>query len=155
MRVRRKCARAASGLRIPRRLVLSTMTRSYNTGRAGRLSVVAMSVKPIPEGFHTLTPVLTVDGGVEALDFYERAFGAEVRLKLVMGGKLIPSELRVGDSFFSISDAFPDLGSVAPDAAEPVPVALLLYTEDVDGLYARAIAAGATEVNRPADQFHG
>ena len=114
-----------------------------------------MSVKPIPEDYHTLTPVLTVEGGVDALAFYERAFGAEVRSKLVMGGKLMHSELRVGDSIFSVSDAFPEFGSVAPDAAAPVPLALLLYTEDVDGLYDRAIAAGATEVNRPADQFHG
>src|ERR1700754_1400807 len=155
MRVRRKCARAASGLRIPRRLVLSTMARSYNTRALERPSVTAMSVKPIPEDYHTITPVLTVDGGVAALEFYERAFGAEVRLKLVMGGKLMHSELRVGDSIFSVSDAFPEFGSVAPDGSQPVPVALLLYTEDVDALYDRAIAAGATEVNRPADQFHG
>ena len=114
-----------------------------------------MSVKPIPEGFHTVTPVLAVEGGVEALGFYERAFGAEVRLKLVMGGKLMHSELKIGDSIVSVSDSFPEFGSVAPDAAEPVPVALLLYTEDVDALYDRAIAAGATAVNRPDDQFHG
>jgi PhnB protein len=114
-----------------------------------------MSVTPIPEDYHTLTPVLTVAGGVEALGFYERAFGAEVRRKLVMGGKLMHSELRVGDSLFCVSDAFPEFGSVAPDPAEPVPLALLIYTEDVDGLYDRALAAGAIEVNRPADQFHG
>jgi PhnB protein len=114
-----------------------------------------MSVKPIPEDYHTLTPVLTVAGGVEALNFYERAFGAEVRMKLVMGGKLMHSELRIGDSIFSVSDAFPEFGSVAPDPNAAVPMALLLYTEDVDGLYDRAIAAGGIEVNRPADQFHG
>jgi PhnB protein len=114
-----------------------------------------MTVKPVPEGFHTITPVLTVKGGLAALDFYERAFGAEVRLKLVMGEKLMHSELKIGDSIFSVSDAFPEFGSVAPDPGEPVPLALLLYTEDVDALYDRAIAAGATEVNRPDDQFHG
>ena len=58
-------------------------------------------VKPIPEGFHTVTPVLAVEGGVEALGFYERAFGAEVRLKLVMGGKLMHSELQIGNSIVS------------------------------------------------------
>jgi PhnB protein len=112
-----------------------------------------MPVKPIPEGFHTITPVLTVKDGLAALEFYERAFGAEVRLKLVMGGKLMHSELKLADSIFSVSEAFP--GSVAPDPAEPVPVALLIYTEDVDALYDRVIAAGATEVSRPDDQFHG
>ena len=112
-------------------------------------------VKPIPEGFHTVTPVLAVEGGVEALKFYERAFGAEVRLKLVMGGKLMHSELLIGNSIVCVNDSFPEFGSVAPDADEPVPVALMIYTEDVDALYDRAIAAGATEVNRPSDQFHG
>jgi PhnB protein len=114
-----------------------------------------MSVKPIPEGYHTVTPVLSVDGGVEALAFYERAFGAEVRMKLVLGGKLMHSELRIGDSIVSVNDAFPEYGSIAPAADAPVPVALMIYTEDVDALYDRALEAGATAVNRPDDQFHG
>ena len=80
-----------------------------------------MSVKPIPEGFHTVTPVLAVEGGVEALGFYERAFGAEVRLKLVMGGKLMHSELRIGDSIVCVSDSFPEFGSVAPYARRAGP----------------------------------
>ena len=76
-----------------------------------------MTVKPIPEGFHTVTPVLAVDGGIEALAFYERAFGAEVLRKLVLGGKLMHSELRVGDSIVCVSDSFPEYGSVAPEGA--------------------------------------
>jgi PhnB protein len=112
-----------------------------------------MSAKPIPEGHHTLTPVLTVANGLDALDFYQRAFGAEVRVKLVMGGKLMYSELRMGDSIFSVNDPFEEFGIAPP--AESVPLSLLVYTEDVDALYDRAIAAGATELNRPADQFHG
>ena len=114
-----------------------------------------MSVKPIPEGFHSVTPVLAVNGGVEALGFYERAFGAEIRLKLVMGGKLMHSELRIGDSLFSVSDPFEDFGLAAPVAGEPLSSSILIYTEDVDALYDRALAAGATEINRPSDQFHG
>ena len=112
-----------------------------------------MTAKPIPEGYHTLTPVLTVANGLDALDFYQRAFGAEVRLKLVMDGKLMHSELRMGDSIFSVSDPFEEFGIAPP--AETVSMSLLIYTEDVDALYDRAIAAGATELNRPADQFHG
>jgi PhnB protein len=114
-----------------------------------------MTAKPIPEGFHTVTPVLTVEGGVEALSFYERAFGAKVVRRLVMGGKLMHSEIRIGDSMVSVSDAFPEFGSVAPDRDGPVPVAMLIYTEDADASYARAVEAGATGVNPPADQFHG
>ena len=88
-------------------------------------------VKPIPEGFHSVTPVLAVDGGVEALGFYERAFGAEVRLKLVMGGKLMHSELQIGSSVVCVSDSFPEYGSVAPSADEPVPVALMSVAASV------------------------
>src|SRR5690349_23527703 len=126
---------------------VSTMARSYNTAAFRPFTVRPMSVKPIPEGFHTVTPVLAVEGGVEALGFYERAFGAEVRLKLVMGGKLMHSELQIGDSIVSVSDSFPEFGSVAPSADEPVPVALMIYTEDCDALYNRAVEAGATAVN--------
>jgi PhnB protein len=114
-----------------------------------------MTAKPIPEGFHSLTPVLTVANGLEALDFYERAFGAEVLRKLVMGGKLMYSELRVGDSIFCLNDPFEDFGHAAPEEGKPLSSSILIYTEDVDAFYDRAIEAGASEVNRPADQFHG
>lgn len=114
-----------------------------------------MTVKPIPEGFHSVTPCLAVDGGLEALSFYERAFGAEVLRKLVLGGKLMHSELRIGDSIVCVSDPFPEYGSVAPSADEPVPAALMIYTEDVDALYARAVEAGARSVTEPNDTFHG
>jgi PhnB protein len=131
------------------------MSRYYNTAPFAGHTVIGMSVKPIPEGFHTVTPVLAVEGGVEALDFYQRAFGAEVRLKLVMGGKLMHSELKIGDSIVCVNDSFPEYGSVAPDANEPVPVALMIYTEDCDAVFAQAVSAGATAVNEPSDQFHG
>src|SRR3954447_10698602 len=114
-----------------------------------------MTAKPIPEGFHSLTPNVTVANGVEALDFYEKAFGAAVIRKLVMGGKLMHSELRLGDSIFTVSDPFEDFGLAAPVPDAPLSASILIYTEDVDALYDRAIAAGATELNRPSDQFHG
>jgi PhnB protein len=112
-----------------------------------------MTVKPIPEGYRALTPNLTVDRGLDALDYYQRAFGAEVVRKLVMDGKLMHSELRIGDSLLTVAEPFP--GSVPPDPEQPVHASILLYTADVDGVYARAIDAGATAVNEPADQFHG
>jgi PhnB protein len=114
-----------------------------------------MSVKPIPDGYRTITPCIVVENGLEALDFYRRAFGAEVVRKLVMDGKLMHSELRIGDSLFSVSDPFEDFGLAAPKAGEPLSSSILIYTEDVDALYDRAIAAGGTELNRPSDQFHG
>ena len=75
-----------------------------------------MSVKPIPDGYRTITPCLVVDGGLEALGFYERAFGAEVVRKLVMGDKLMHAELRIGDSLINVNDPFPDFGTDAPEA---------------------------------------
>src|SRR3954454_5108083 len=112
-----------------------------------------MTAKPIPEGYHSLTPNLTVANGLEALSFYQSAFGAEVVRKLVLDGKLMHSELRIGDSLITVAEPFP--GSVAPDPEQPVPASLLLYTEDVDAVYARAVREGAIPVNEPADQFHG
>jgi PhnB protein len=65
------------------------------------------------------------------------------------------AELRIGDSLINVNDPFPDFGTDAPKPGEPLPASMLIYTEDVDALYDRAIAAGASELNRPADQFHG
>jgi PhnB protein len=107
-----------------------------------------------PEGHHTLTPNLIVDGGLDALDFYERAFGAEVLYRLEMGGKLMHADLRVGDSVFSLSDEFADHGFVAPQAGT-VNVSLSLWVEDCDAAHARAVESGATETSPVADQFHG
>jgi PhnB protein len=109
--------------------------------------------RPIPEGFHTLTPSLVVDDGPAALDFYQRAFGATIRRKLEMGGKLMHSELQFGDSIFTVNEAFPE--SRAPEPGEANTVSLLIYCEDADALQERAEAAGATIINRVAGQFHG
>jgi PhnB protein len=112
-----------------------------------------MSVKPIPDGYRTITPNLTVDRGLDALDYYQRAFGAQIVRRLVVDGKVMHAELRIGDSLITVAEPFP--GSVAPDPEQPVHASVLLYTDDVDAAYARAVQAGATPVNEPADQFHG
>jgi PhnB protein len=109
--------------------------------------------QPIPEGFHTLTPSLVVEDGPAALEFYERAFGATIRRKLEMGGKLMHCELQLGDSIFTVNEPFPE--SRAPEPGEANTVSLLIYVEDADALQDRAEKAGATIINRVADQFHG
>jgi PhnB protein len=108
----------------------------------------------IPDGYHSLTPHLFVDGGAAALDFYERAFGARVERKLVMGDRIMFAEVRIGDSLFTLADPIPDHGQ-APDPSAVVSAWITIYTEDVDALHARAVEAGATAINEPADQFHG
>jgi PhnB protein len=111
--------------------------------------------KPIPEGFHNITPGLVVARGLEALDFYQRAFGAETVRQLVLDGKLMHAELRVGDSMFTLSDAFPEYGIAAPDPDQPNTTSLMIYSEDAAGLQDRAVEAGATLLNKVSEQFHG
>jgi PhnB protein len=113
------------------------------------------NVKPIPEGFSTVTPNLVVDGGAAAIDFYERAFGAEVQTRLEAGGMLVHAALRIGDAMVTLCDAMPAHGFVAPDREAPVSAFITLYTDDADALHARALDAGATVVNPVEDHMHG
>jgi PhnB protein len=112
-------------------------------------------VKPIPEGFRTATPNLVVAGGADAIDFYERAFGAEVTARLEAGGMLVHAAIRIGDSLVTLCDPMPSHGMVAPDREAPVASFITLYVEDADALHAQALAAGATEINPTADHIHG
>jgi PhnB protein len=95
-----------------------------------------------------------VDGGQRAIEFYGRAFGAEVVTRLTMGDKLMHAEVRIGDSTFTLSDEFPDYGFVAP-ASDSVSQSLLIWVEDVDAAHARTVEAGATQTSEVSDQFHG
>jgi PhnB protein len=84
-------------------------------------------VDSIPAGHRSLTPNVVVDGGARALDFYARAFGAEILVRIEAQGKLMHAELRIGDSIFSLSDELPELGTRAPDPSGPVPMSLTIY----------------------------
>jgi PhnB protein len=111
--------------------------------------------KPIPEGYHSITPGLVVARGSEALDFYQRAFGAELVRKLELDGKLMHAELRIGDSIFTLSEAFPEWGIVAPSPEHPNTTSLMIYAEDAGALQDRAVKAGAELLNKVSEQFHG
>jgi PhnB protein len=113
------------------------------------------NVQPIPEGFSTATPNLIVDGGADAIDFYERAFGARVQTRLEAGGIIVHAALRIGDSLVTLCDAMPSHGFVAPDREAPVSAWITLYVEDADALHARAVEAGATVINPMEDHSHG
>src|SRR5262245_66590299 len=117
---------------------------------------MAQAVKPIPEGMHTVTPYLILRGADRALDFYKKAFGAELILRMpTPDGKIMHAEIRIGDSVVFLSEEAPQMGSVAPQPGTPTPVSLHLYVADVDAAYNRAIAAGATSQMAPADMFWG
>ena len=115
-----------------------------------------MPVKPIPDGYPSLTPYLIVADGAGAVEFCKRVFGAVERLRLVTpGGKIGHAELEVGDSVVMLADEHPPHDAWAPAHFGGSPVMLHLYVEDVDAVAARAISAGAT-LKRPVEnQFYG
>jgi uncharacterized glyoxalase superfamily protein PhnB len=116
--------------------------------------------KPIPEGFHTITPHLVVKGAAEAIDFYKRAFGAVEIARMPMpcpdgAMKIGHAELRIGDSVLFLADEFPEYGSVAPSGGGGISTSLHLYVSGVDAAYARAVEAGATPTVPLANMFWG
>jgi PhnB protein len=115
-----------------------------------------MSVPPIPEGYHTVTPYLVVKGAARAIEFYKNAFGAQELYRLDgPGGQVMHAEIKIGDSPVMLADEVPQMQAVSPETLGGTPVSLMIYTEDSDALAARAVEAGIT-VKRPvADQFYG
>jgi PhnB protein len=115
-----------------------------------------MAVKPIPQGYHTLTPYLIVKGAGAALDFYAKAFGAQELSRMAdPSGKVGHAEMKIGDSPFMLADEFHEVGAVAPQAGAGRSVSFLVYVPDVDAAFARAVAAGAKAVRPVQDQFYG
>jgi PhnB protein len=113
------------------------------------------TVKPVPEGFSTVTPNLVVADGAAAIEFYERAFGAEVQARLEAGGLLVHAALRIAGALVTLCDAMPAHGFAAPDRDAPVSAFITLYVEDADALHARAVDAGARVINPVEDHSHG
>lgn len=115
-----------------------------------------MAVKPIPEGYHTVTPFLTVRDAVHAIEFYEKAFGAKPR-GVMKGpdGKVMHAELQIGDSIIMLSDEFPDHGALSPQSLHGSPAGLHIYVEDADAAFDRAIQAGAQVEMPVSEQFWG
>ena len=114
-------------------------------------------VNPIPEGFHTVTPYLSVRGAAEAIEFYKKAFNAQERFRMPgPDGKSIGhAEIVIGNSIIMLADEFPDCGSISPQALNGTPVGLVLYVEDADAMFHQAIAAGATVWQPLEDKFYG
>jgi PhnB protein len=120
---------------------------------------MAGKVKPVPEGYHTVTPYLSVRGADKAIEFYRKAFGAEEIFRIPMPeGKVGHAELQIGSSRIMLADEFPGMPDnviASPASLEGSSMGLNLYLPDVDAAFDRAVAAGAT-VRRPVkDQFYG
>ena len=115
-----------------------------------------MTVKPIPEGYHTATPYLIVDDAAEAIAYYTKAFGAKERGRMqAPGGKIGHAELEIGDSIVMLSDPFPGAVTRPPKELGGATGSVFLYVEDVDAVVERAVDAGATVSMEVADQFWG
>jgi PhnB protein len=109
-----------------------------------------------PEGYHTVTPYLIVQGAAQAIDFYQRAFGAKVLVRMDDDkGRIGHAELKLGDSVVMLADEVPEMGHKSPQTLGGTGVSLLLYVPDVDAAVAQAVQSGA-KLKRPvADQFYG
>ena len=116
----------------------------------------ATKVRPVPEGYHTVTPYLAVKGAAQALDFYKKAFGATEVMRMPQpDGKIGHADIRIGDSHVMLADEFPEMGHKSPQTLGGTPVQLALYVEDVDAFIDRAVKAGA-KLTRPIEnQFYG
>jgi PhnB protein len=116
---------------------------------------MASTVKPIPDGYHTVTPYLIIRHAADAIEFYKRAFGAtEVMRMAEPGGKIGHAEIRIGDSPIMLCDEFPDMDIRSPDSTGS-PVIIHLYVDDVDALVKQAVDAGAQVLRPVEDQFYG
>lgn len=115
-----------------------------------------MPTKPIPDGYHSVTPYLIIKGAAQALDFYQRAFGATELMRLAApGGQVGHAEILLGDSHIMLADECPQMNALSPQTLGGSPVLLHLYVPDVDAMFAQAIVAGA-QVEQPIEnKFYG
>ena len=115
-----------------------------------------MAVKPIPDGYHSITPYLILDNAKGALDFNKRAFGATETVRMpAPGGKIGHAEIRIGDSVVMFADESPQMGAKSAKTIGGSPVSLMIYVENVDEQFPKALAAGGKELRPLKNQFYG
>jgi PhnB protein len=120
---------------------------------------MATNVKPIPDGYHSVTPYLSIQGAADAIAFYKRAFDAQEIFRMeIPGSRIGHAELQIGDSRIMLADEMPEMPEAtakSPRSLRGTTVGLMIYLDDVDACFQRALDAGAT-VKRPVkDQFYG
>ena len=115
-----------------------------------------MAVKSVPDGYHTVTPYLIINGAAQALEFYKRAFGAAETVRMPdPKGRIAHAEMKIGDSMIMLADEHHEMGHRGPRTLGGTSVSILLYVPDVDTVFDRAIKAGAKSQRPVADQFYG
>ena len=107
-----------------------------------------MTVKPIPDGYHSVTPYLVVPGVAKLIDFMKQVFdGIEIERMQGPDGRIAHAEAKIGDSIIMMGEP--------KNGGSPMPATLYVYVPDTDAVYKRALQAGATSIMEPADQFYG
>jgi PhnB protein len=115
-----------------------------------------MTVRPIPEGYATVTPYLIVSGAARAIDYYKMAFDAEELMRFEgPDGTIAHAEIQIGDSRIMLADEAPEMGHKSPQTLGGSPVGLMIYVEKVDEVFQRAISGGGTEKQALTNQFYG
>jgi len=115
-----------------------------------------VSVNYKPEGYHSVTPYLTLDDAAGAIEFYKRAFGAKERMRMdAPGGAIGHAELEIGDSLIMLSDPFPQSQAKSPKELGATTASIFMYVKDVDSVVKTAVDEGATIAQEVADQFWG
>jgi PhnB protein len=115
-----------------------------------------MAVKAIPEGYHSLTPYLVCKGAAQAIEFYQKAFGAVETVRMPgPGGQILHAEVKIGNSMLMLSDENPQQGALSPQTIGGTGTSVMLYTDDVDAVFNRAAGAGAKTEVPPTDMFWG
>jgi len=115
-----------------------------------------MTVKAIPNGYHSVTPYLIVDGAAGAIDYYTRAFNATELMRFPgPDGRVVHAELQIGNSRIMLGDARPDMGQRDPKSIGGSATGLMIYVEDVDRVFMQAIEAGGNVREAVKDQFYG
>jgi PhnB protein len=113
-------------------------------------------VKPVPEGYHSLTPYLFIKGAADAIEFYKTVFGAKERMRMPgPDGRIMHAELQIGDSIIMLSDENPKMGANSPQSVGGASTGLNVYVADVDAVVAKAVELGAKLVRPVKDQFYG
>jgi len=115
-----------------------------------------MSVSAIPKGYHSITPYLIINGAAKAIEYYRQVFNAELIMQMPLpDGGVAHAEVKIGDSHIMLSDMCPEVHFKSPDELGGTPVSIMLYVEDVDTVFKKAIELGATLIRPVHDQFYG
>jgi PhnB protein len=143
--------------RAPVRVKAKARPKASSRPKASAPPKAAKKVMPVPAGYHTVTPYLTVSDAAAALEFYARAFGARELMRMpAPGGKLGHAEMRIGDSVVMLSDEFPGMSTTkAPTSLGGTTSALMVYLPNVDAAFERAVDAGCKSLMAPTDMFWG